>query len=277
MSLNQTPSANRLHIGIFGQTNSGKSSFINALTNQQVSIVSEISGTTTDPVYKAMEIKPLGACVIIDTAGFGDDSALGAARMDKTLQAADKTDIAVLIFSDIRELEENNFNNTKEVNISDNKIINTLELYYHFKSKNTPVLCLINKIEKTDNSALYGEFKNKIKQKTGQDPLLINPLSGEGMEQIKETLVRLIPEDFGSQFITSDLVKEDDMVLLVMPQDIQAPKGRLILPQVQTIRELLDKKCVVISTTADKMKNAIEALKNPPKLIITDSQVFGYV
>ena len=286
MSLNQTPSANRLHIGIFGHTNSGKSSFINALTNQKVSIVSDISGTTTDPVYKPMEVNPLGACVIIDTAGFGDDSKLGEARLEKTIQAADKTDIAVLVVSDTDQLDE--CETQKEAEYDKELLVkNVIDLYRYFKNKNTPVLFVVNrKINKKSDCVnineqvefdIYEKIAEQISKKTGQFPVLIDIVSGEGMGEVKEALIRLIPEDFGSQFITADLVKEDDTVLLVMPQDIQAPKGRLILPQVQTIRELLDKKCTVISTTADKMKNSLFVLKNPPKLIVTDSQVFGYV
>lgn len=272
MSLNHTPSANRLHIGIFGQTNSGKSSFINALTGQEVSIVSDIAGTTTDPVYKPMEINPLGACVIIDTAGIGDKSELGAARLEKTMQAADKCDIAILFFADKKDLDEN-LDEGFDKNLPC-KIDNTLDLYNYFKHKNIPVLCIVNKTDINDKA---GEIANEILQKTSQRAVLTCTKSGEGMAEAKEKLVRLIPEDFGSQYITAALVKEEDTVLLVMPQDIQAPKGRLILPQVQTIRELLDKKCTVICTTADKMKNSLNVLKNPPKLIITDSQVFSYV
>lgn len=281
MSLNQTPSSNRLHIGIFGHTNSGKSSFINALTNQKVSIVSDISGTTTDPVYKPMEINPLGACVIIDTAGFGDDSELGAVRLEKTMQAADKTDIAVLVVSETDQFDEYEIQNGTDTD-KELSIKNTIDLYRYFKNTNTPVLFVINKKTKIRSDSkekfnIYEKLTEQIRQKTGQVAVLTDVVSDKGMGEVKEALARLIPEDFGSEFITADLVKEDDIVLLVMPQDIQAPKGRLILPQVQTIRELLDKKCTVISTAADKMKNSLSVLKNPPKLIVTDSQVFGYV
>ena len=259
MGLNETPSANRLHIGVFGKTNSGKSSFINAFTGQEVSIVSEIKGTTTDLVQKAMEIHPLGPCVLIDTAGFDDDTQLGVARMEKTYLAAEKTDIAVILFAvstafDIKE---------------------EISWYSYFKEKNTPVLAIVNKMD-TDKEVAE-DFAAQIKEVIKEDPLLISAKNNEGLEKVKEALARKIPEDFAARFITGDLVTQEDVVMLVMPQDIQAPKGRLILPQVQTIRELLDKKCIVMSVTTDKMKQALSTLKEPPKLIITDSQVFKMV
>lgn len=259
MSLAETPSANRLHIGIFGKTNSGKSSFINAFTGQEVSIVSEVNGTTTDLVSKAMEIHPLGPCVLIDTAGFDDETVLGAARMEKTRLAAEKSDIAVIMFAvstpfDIKE---------------------EITWYSYFKEKHTPVLAIVNKMDAdvTKARTLAKQIQDVIKE----EPLLISAKTGGGMETVKEALARKIPEDFAARDITGDLVGASDVVMLVMPQDIQAPKGRLILPQVQTIRELLDKKCVVISVTTDKMEQALQTLKEPPKLIVTDSQVFKQV
>lgn len=254
-TLNETPGSNRLHIGIFGKTNSGKSSFINAFTKQEVSIVADVAGTTTDPVYKPMEIYPLGPCVIIDTAGFDDESALGERRVEKTRLAAEKTDIAVILVSDLRQNVE-------------------LEWYRFFKQKNTPVLFVISKADVLADADVIAA---EIRRETGEDALLISARTGEGMERVREALARLVPENFGSRLITGELVAENDLVLLVMPQDIQAPKGRLILPQVQTLRELLDKKCLVMSVTTDKLLSALAALKHPPKLIITDSQVFGYV
>lgn len=255
VTLNETPSSNRLHIGIFGKTNSGKSSFINAFTGQQVSIVADVAGTTTDPVYKAMEINPLGACIIIDTAGFDDETKLGERRAEKTKLAAEKTEVAVIVAAD-ENLEEE------------------FGWYRFFKERNTPVLFVVNKSDILENTETIAAV---IEKETKTQPLIISAKSGAGMEKVKEALARLIPENYGSQFITGDIVREEDLVLLVMPQDIQAPKGRLILPQVQTLRELLDKKCLVMSVTTDKMLKALGALAKPPKLIITDSQVFGYV
>lgn len=255
MTLNETPSANRLHIGVFGRTNSGKSSFINAFTGQEVSIVADVAGTTTDPVYKPMEINPLGPCVIIDTAGFDDTTELGERRMEKTRLAAEKTELGIILFAG-EEMEEE------------------LHWYRFLKERNVPVLLVVNKADILENP---GALVERIEKETGQKPLLLSAQTKEGMGQVKEALARLLPENYGNKLITGDLVEDGDVVLLVMPQDIQAPKGRLILPQVQTLRELLDKKCLVMSVTTDKLTAALAALKEPPKLIITDSQVFGYV
>lgn len=260
-TLNDTPSSARLHIGIFGKTNSGKSAFINAFTGQEVSIVADVAGTTTDPVYKAMEVHPLGPCVMIDTAGFGDDTELGERRMEKTRLAAEKTEIAVILFAGEKKGQE--FDISEE-----------LRWYRFFKEKNTPMLLVVNKADiRTDAERLLAQ----IKEVTKEEALLVSAKTGTGMDAVREALARKIPESYGSQMITANLVGKDDVVMLVMPQDIQAPKGRLILPQVQTLRELLDKKCLVMSVTTDQMIGALEALKRPPKLIITDSQVFGYV
>lgn len=297
MSLNETPSANRLHIGIFGKVNSGKSSLMNAFTGQDVSIVSNVAGTTTDVVTKAMEISPLGPCVLIDTAGFDDTTILGETRKEKTHLAAEKCDIAIILFS---FSESDNADGLKEGIFSEEK-----EWFDYFTKKKIPVISVVNKMDVTvddinnhcidsdENVVIYDKcnidmqhtmakanfesFLYIVKNITKQSPLIVNAKTGEGMEQIKEALARKIPEDFELRSITGDFVKESDVVMLVMPQDIQAPKGRLILPQVQTIRDLLDKKCIVISVTTDKMQQALEQLKYPPKLIITDSQVFKTV
>ena len=280
-TLNDTPSANRLHIGVFGKTNSGKSSLINAFTGQEVSIASDVAGTTTDPVYKAMEIHPLGACTIIDTAGFDDESELGAKRVEKTRLAAEKTDIAVMVFSaevdsSVSDMAVNREENKSELNnmeLLKKYFAQELKWYQFFKEKNTPVLLIINKADLGDAKALQ-EFLIK---ETNEQPLIVSAVKREGIDQIKEALARKVPENFGNRLITGNLVGEDDIVMLVMPQDIQAPKGRLILPQVQTTRELLDKKCVIMSVTTDKFVAALKQLVQPPKLIITDSQVFSYV
>lgn len=268
VTLNETPGSNRLHIGIFGRTNSGKSAFINAFTQQEVSIVADVAGTTTDPVYKAMEVYPLGPCIIIDTAGFDDETELGTRRVEKTRLAAEKTELAVIIFAGGKKCSE-------EANTDSScEMAEELQWYHFFREKNTPVLLVVNKADiRTDSNELLAQ----IKKETGEDALLVSAKTGEGMEKVREALSRKIPENYGSQLITGELVGEEDLVLLVMPQDIQAPKGRLILPQVQTIRELLDKKCLVMSVTTDKLIPVLQVLNQPPKLIITDSQVFDYV
>ena len=287
-TLNETPSSNRLHIGIFGKTNSGKSSFINAFTGQNVSIVADVAGTTTDPVYKPMEINPLGACVIIDTAGFDDETELGAAREEKTFLAAEKADIAIIVVAGSE---------------TPKTIESELKWDKYFKEKKTPVLYVVNKTDQyPEESRLLAD---DIREATGNDVVLMscaqilsrcevtkdkednenigNKTKGAGLsdneqiKQIKAALTRMLPENYGADFITGDLVSDGDLVLLVMPQDIQAPKGRLILPQVQTLRELLDKKCLVMSVTTDKLTDVLTRLTEPPKLIITDSQAFDYV
>lgn len=255
MSLNQTPSANRLHIGFYGKRNSGKSSLINAFTGQQVSIVSDVAGTTTDPVNKAMEIHDIGPCMLIDTAGFDDIGKLGEIRVEKTKEVAEKTDIAVVLFS------------------GDDFTLET-RWYNFFVNKKTPVLAVVSKADLYVNGSAYAL---QVESKIGAKPILVSSVGKSGIKELKEAIIRLIPNDFDSPSITGNLCKENDTVLLVMPQDIQAPKGRLILPQVQTIRELLDKKVTTLCCTPDTFHNTISALKDAPKLIITDSQVFDFV
>lgn len=253
--MQDTPRANRLHIGLFGKRNSGKSSLINALTNQETALVSDVAGTTTDPVYKAMEIHGIGPCVFIDTAGLDDEGELGALRIRQTMRAMERTDVALLVCTgdDIeKELEWNRL----------------------LKEKNIPVIWILNK---ADLLADATATVRSIEKKCGQVPLAVSARTKQGMEDIRRSLIAKLPDETMSQGIVGRLVKEGDTVMLVMPQDIQAPKGRLILPQVQTIRELLDRKCLVMSCTTDKIDQMLQALVQPPSLIITDSQVFKTV
>ena len=250
--LNETPSGNRLHIGVFGKTNSGKSSFINRFSGQNISIVANVAGTTTDPVYKAMEVYPLGPCTLIDTAGFDDATELGEERLEKTRLAAEKTDIAIILLVDTDMDEE-------------------LHWYEQFKEKKTPVIWVIGKADIRNDTEKINET---LYQQTGQRAIVISAATGDGMDQVRKELVRNLPEQYGASSILRELVTKGDLVMLVMPQDIQAPKGRLILPQVQT---LLDKKCLVMSVTTDQYVEALSHLTEAPKLIITDSQVFAYV
>lgn len=252
--MKHTPNANRLHIALFGRRNSGKSSLLNALTGQDAVIVSPTPGTTTDPVTKAMEVHPIGPCIFIDTPGFDDEGELGAMRVERTLKVIGKTDIALFLCEDGSEQEQ--------------------EWIKRLKEQNIPVVLILNK---ADTRPDIGKLSASIEQSCQQRPVIVSAKARTGIDDIYHAILRLLPADFGSQTITGNLVSEGDVVLLVMPQDIQAPKGRLILPQVQTIRELLDKKCLVMSCTTDKLGETLQALARPPRLIITDSQVFPTV
>ena len=264
MNLVHTPNANRLHIALFGKRNSGKSSLINALTGQDTALVSDTPGTTTDSVQKAMEIHGIGPCLFIDTPGFDDEGELGNRRIERTWKAVEKTDIALLLCAGGGSAEE-----TGEPDFTE-------ELHWleQLKAKNIPTILLINKADIRKNTA---SLAIRIKETFGSQPIPVSAKEKTGVELIRQAILEKLPEDFDQQSITGSLVTEGDLVLLVMPQDIQAPKGRLILPQVQTIRELLDKKCLIMSCTTDKLRETLQALSRPPKLIITDSQVFKTV
>lgn len=255
MSLQDTPRANRIHIGLFGKRNSGKSSLINALTGQEVAVVSEYAGTTTDPVYKSMEIHGIGPCVFIDTAGLDDEGELGELRIRQTLRAMDRTDIALLVCTDADVSREKQWKDM-------------------LAEKNIPVIVLLNKSDLLEDPLATARA---IEQQLQQVPLIVSAAHKSNIEDIRRALIGKLPDETMSTGITGRLVKENEVVLLVMPQDIQAPKGRLILPQVQTLRELLDRKCIVSCCTTDKLQATLGALAQPPALIITDSQVFKTV
>ena len=254
-SLQDTPRSERLHIGLFGKRNSGKSALLNALTNQEVAVVSSVAGTTTDPVYKSMELHGIGPCVFIDTAGFDDEGKLGNLRIEQTLRAVERTDIALIVCTDSNIEQEIQWSN-------------------RLKDKKIPIIWILNKSDILENAEAE---MLAIEQKTGQVPLLVSARLKQGIESIRRNIQDKMPDENQQTSILGKLVKSGDVVMLVMPQDIQAPKGRLILPQVQTIRELLDRKCIVMSCTTDKLDETLRALANPPQLIITDSQVFKTV
>ena len=247
----------RLHIGIFGKMNAGKSSFLNRITNQEVSIVSNIAGTTTDVVEKSMELLPAGPVTFLDTAGIDDSTELGTERIKKTMSILNRTDIAVLIcdYNGIDTFEEN--------------------LIEKFKELNIPYCIIINK---TDIKPVSGEMLEKIKKFT-DNILVASILKDENFVfNFKKTLVKLLPEDFiNSPEIITDLVPQKSTVILVIPIDKEAPKGRIILPQVRTLRELLDNNCICIAVKESELKQALESLKTAPSLVITDSQAFKQV
>lgn len=252
-----TPKANRLHIGIFGKRNAGKSSLLNALVNQDISIVSDVAGTTTDPVEKTMEFLPLGPVVFIDTAGVDDVGDLGGQRIEKTKKIFDRTDIAVII-SDSKGWDDYEIN-----------------LFKEFETRKIPVLAVINKqdIEKIAETKL-DEIKKYVKT-----PLLTSVSQNrEVVYRLKEQLVSVCPDDFITPpSILGDMVNPKDTVVLVIPVDKEAPKGRIILPQVQVLRDLLDNRCKAFVTQETELSQALEELKNKPKLVITDSQAFAQV
>lgn len=247
----------RLHIGIFGKTNVGKSSLLNRITSQNISIVSEIAGTTTDVVEKSMELLPAGPVTFLDTAGIDDSTELGTERIKKTMSILNRTDIAVLIcdYNGIDTFEEN--------------------LIEKFKELNIPYCIIINK---TDIKPVSGEMLEKIKKFT-DNILVASILKDENFVfNFKKTLVKLLPEDFiNSPEIITDLVPQKSTVILVIPIDKEAPKGRIILPQVRTLRELLDNNCICIAVKESELKQALENLKTAPSLVITDSQAFKQV
>ncbi|MGP1586344.1 MAG: [FeFe] hydrogenase H-cluster maturation GTPase HydF [Schwartzia sp. (in: firmicutes)] len=258
MGVQDTPRGERLHIGLFGRRNAGKSSLVNALTGQEIAIVSPVAGTTTDPVYKAMELSGIGPVVFIDTAGFDDEGDVGAARVEKTRQAAERADMALLFFSGEEMAEE-------------------LRWADWFKARRVPVIPLVSRCDtRADGGA---GIAAQVKAACGLAPLCVSLTKGRaaGAAAVRDAILRALPSDHGAVRLTGGLARPGDTVLLVMPQDIAAPKGRLILPQVQTIRALLDASCVVLSVTADALPSALSALKAPPDLIITDSQVFSDV
>jgi len=250
MSLNSTPSSARTHIGIFGRRNAGKSSIINALTGQNLAIVSDVKGTTTDPVLKAMELLPLGPVVIIDTPGLDDEGALGTLRMHKAYEMLNKTDIALLIVD-----------GTSGITPEDNSILNKI------KEKQIPYIIIVNKADLSDQA----------REISDDNVIWVSTVTGENIGQLKELIGKQVPTDPGERHIAADLVKPLDLVVLVVPIDKAAPKGRLILPQQQTIRDLLEAGAASIVVKETELAETLKKLGTVPALVITDSQAFAEV
>lgn len=256
MSLNATPSSERVHIGIFGKRNAGKSSLINAITGQNLAIVSEAKGTTTDPVYKAMELLPLGPVMIIDTPGIDDEGVLGSLRIQKAYQVLNKTDIALVI-----------------IDAAVGPSAEDLRLIKRINAKKIPLLIVINKCETINED-----------KKTAYQALLPNRkllfVSAEqqlNIFELKEAITQTVPADENKAQIVADLLSPSDFVVLVVPIDSAAPKGRLILPQQQTIRDILEADAAAIVVKENELTNTLQNLGKRPKLVITDSQVFKKV
>ena len=257
MSLNNTPSSERVHIGIFGRRNAGKSSIINALTGQSLAIVSDVKGTTTDPVLKAMELLPLGPVVMIDTPGLDDEGALGSLRVQKAYQVLNKTDIAVLVVD-----------GTAGMTCEDLLILDRI------KDKKIPYVIVMNKADlagpgAASQAALSGTPDEHV--------IWVSAADSRNIHELKELIASLAPAEDGGRRIVGDLIHPSDFVVLVVPIDKAAPKGRLILPQQQTIRDSLESDATAIVVKEEELSRTLETLGKKPSLVITDSQVFAKV
>jgi len=252
--MQETPKGSRPHIGVFGRRNVGKSSLINALTNQELALVSDIAGTTTDPVYKAMELLPLGPVMMIDTAGIDDHGELGELRVKKSVEVIRKTDLAVLVID-------------HKLEIADYEKM----LLEKFSESETPVIVAVNK---TDLEEVEQKSLEKIKEKYDLTAVAVSAEDGRGIEKLRDKIAEKTPQDDEEMFIIGDLINPGDTVVLVTPIDTAAPKGRLILPQVQTIRDVLDHDGMSIVAKERELKLALDNLKEKPKLVVTDSQAF---
>lgn len=260
MSLNTTPSGERTHIGIFGRRNAGKSSLINAITSQNLAIVSDHKGTTTDPVYKAMELLPLGPVMMIDTPGIDDEGELGRLRIQKAYQVLNKTDISILVIDAAAGISHED-----------------TALLKHIAAKKIPVVIVFNKSELV-NEAQRLKLEKELAQIAETIPqyFFISTVTGENIHQLKEALAALRPVEEERQLV-GDLIKPLDVVVLVTPIDSAAPKGRLILPQQQVLRNILDNKAMAVVVQEGELAEALRKLQAPPRLVITDSQAFGKV
>lgn len=259
----ETPRGNRVHIAIYGRTNAGKSSLINKITNQSISLVSETRGTTTDPVYKAMELLPIGPVVFIDTAGIDDTTELGELRVKKTKEILNKMDIALLLISTEVVLENQELNYEKE-------------WIREIKKREKPFIVILNKVDLVSVEKLQ-EIEEKVKRELGCEISKVTTSREESIQTIKNKIIEYAPKIVVEEKLIGDKIKIGDKILLVAPQDIQAPKGRLILPQVQVIRDLLDNGGIPTVVTLDNLKEGLAIFQGKPDLVITDSQVFKTV
>lgn len=260
MSLNNVPSSERTHIGIFGKRNAGKSSVINAITGQSLAIVSDIKGTTTDPVLKSMELLPLGPVVLIDTPGLDDEGDLGHLRIQKAYQILNKTDIALLVID-----------GTAGMTAEDYQILDRI------RAKNIPYLIVFNKADLApDADTSDTETSNADTSDTADaaNVIWVSAVTGLHIQELKERLATLLPNEDSGKTILGDLIRPSDFIVLVVPIDKAAPKGRLILPQQQTIRDILDHNAISIVVKETDLKHTLETLGKKPALVITDSQVF---
>lgn len=252
--MNETPKGSRLHIAILGRRNAGKSSLINALTQQEVALVSDVPGTTTDPVYKAMEILPIGPVMLIDTAGIDDVGKLGQKRVSRSMSVLDQADVALLVIDSQQEMT--NYERGLAETVQKHKI---------------PMIVVASK---SDLSSLQESGRLAWQQELNSPVVSVSAISGKGVEQLKQLLIQKAPDNWEGSPIIGDLINGGDTVVLVVPIDLAAPKGRLILPQVQTIRDILDHDALSIVVKERELRVALSGLKNPPKLVVTDSQEF---
>ena len=287
MTLNDTPRGNRIHIGIFGRRNAGKSSLINALTGQRLAIVSQTPGTTADPVFKSMELHPVGPVVFIDTAGFDDEGELGGLRVAKTAETIKQTDVAVLVLDGpelagcarleyIDEMPENRRESIPSgTPVRSGPLVLGQQWMENLHAAKIPAIVVINKWDQLNEAGRHAVRELAVRFTV--PPVPVSAKTSEGIDALRSAIAAAVPEEILNTQMTAGLIEDEGLALLVMPQNIQAPKGRLILPQVQTIRELLDRRCTVVSTTLDGLDRSLQSLDRSPDLIITDSQCFKEV
>lgn len=262
MSMNQTPMSERVHIGFFGKRNAGKSSVMNAVTGQDIAVVSEVRGTTTDPVYKSMELLPLGPVVMMDTPGIDDEGELGALRVKKSYQVLNRTDTAVLVLD-----------GTAGVSREDAALLERI------RRKKLPYIIVLNKKDALSDPAVE-EQEDRVRAQldlSEEQLLSVSAADGTGINELKERLACLAQEEGPERYIVRDLIGPSDLVVLVVPIDKAAPKGRLILPQQQTIRDILEADAVSVVVKENELRGTLERLGEKPKLVITDSQAFRKV